>query len=256
MSNDTTSPSTDPTTDPSADAVRAGTVHVVLVPGFWLGAWAWDRVVPGLRDAGLEPHAVTLPGLESAGSDRAGITLEDHVTAVADLVRSLDGDVVLVGHSGGGMVVQHVVDRLPDRVRRAVYVDSGPMREGAAIAPDATGADHPIPSWDELAAQGSSAEGLDDALRDEVARRAVPHPAGVASTPAHASDPRRHDVPVTVICSSLTSELIQQLIAAGQMPAELPDARDVTYVDLPTGHWPMLSRPDDLAAAIAAAARA
>src|SRR5665647_1640777 len=102
------------------------TTHVVLVPGFWLGAWAWDDVVPVLRDAGLTPHAVTLPGLESPGEDRSAVTLDDHVAAVRDLVDGLAGDVVLVGHSGGGAVVQMVTDQRPERVRRVVYVDSGP----------------------------------------------------------------------------------------------------------------------------------
>ena len=47
--------------------------HVVLVPGFWLGAWAWDDVVPHLETAGLVPHAMTLPGLEpgATAQDRA-----------------------------------------------------------------------------------------------------------------------------------------------------------------------------------------
>ncbi|WP_182112441.1 MULTISPECIES: alpha/beta fold hydrolase [unclassified Actinotalea] len=239
-----------------APAAAAPAVHVVLVPGFWLGAWAWDRVVPGLRAAGFVPHAVTLPGLESADADRSGLTLDDHVDAVLDLVAALDGDVVLVGHSGGAVVVQHVVDRVPDRVRRVVYVDAGPLSAGHAIAPDASGADHPLPSWEQLAEQGSSATGLDDALRAELENRAVPHPAGVANAPARRGDARRLAVPVTVVCTSIPSPVLQDLVAAGHMPTDLPESHDVTYVDLPTGHWPMLSRPDDLAAAVAAAARA
>src|SRR5665648_793194 len=110
------------------------TTHVVLVPGFWLGAWAWDDVVPVLREAGLTPHAVTLPGLESPGDDRSAVTLDDHVTAMRDLIDGLTGDVVLVGHSGGGAVVQMVTDQRPERVRRVVYVDSGPVLDGVAVA--------------------------------------------------------------------------------------------------------------------------
>ncbi|MBO9556211.1 alpha/beta hydrolase [Cellulomonas sp.] len=242
------------TTAPSGPAERTSTVHVVLVPGFWLGAWAWDRVLPGLRAAGLEPHALTLPGLEAPDADRSQVTFDDHVRAVLDVVAGLDGDVVLVGHSGGGMVVQHVLDRAVDRVRRVVYVDSGPLSAGRAIDPSATGVDHPLPSWDELAAQGSSMEGMDDELRAEIARRAVPHPARVASAEADPRDPRRLSVPATIICTSIPSGAVQGMFGSGVIPAEVPDMTDVTYVDLPTGHWPMLSRPDDLAAAIAAAA--
>lgn len=238
---------------PTTQQTSTSTVHVVLVPGFWLGGWAWDRVVPGLEAAGLRPHAVTLPGMD-AGADRAGITLDDHVQAVVDLVDSLDGDVVLVGHSGGAVVVHSVVDRRPDRVRRAVYVDSGPMRDGVALEPDAT-QDVALPGWAELEAADTSTEGLDDAARAMVERRAVPQPVGVASAPIRLTDERRLGVPVTLICTSLSSELVQQLVAAGHLPAETAAMADVEYVDLPTGHWPMFSRPDELSAAIAAAAR-
>ncbi|WP_029663346.1 alpha/beta fold hydrolase [Cellulomonas sp. KRMCY2] len=246
------------------------TVHVVLVPGFWLGGWAWDDVLPGLRDAGLVPHAVTLPGLDSVDDDRTRITLDDHLGAVLDVVDGLDAlddDVVLVGHSGGGLVVHGVVDRRPGRIRRVVYVDSGPMRDGvvlrpeppaeAASEPDVPGeraADVPLPSWEALEAEGSSLAGLDDAALARFRERAVPHPTGVAATPLHLADARRLSVPVTLICTSMPSTLIRELVAAGQLPAELPDMTDVEYVDLPTGHWPMFSRPVDLAHAIAEAA--
>lgn len=239
-----------------------GTVHVVLVPGFWLGGWAWDDVVPTLRDAALEPHPVTLPGLAGPDDDRVGITLDDHVRTVTELVDTLDGDVVLVGHSGAAAVIQGAVDRRPGRIRRAVYVDAGPVRDGVALreATDGSGgpgdgsADLPLPSWDELEAVGDSIVGLDDAALERFRRLAVPQPIGVATTPLRLTDPRRLTVPVTVICTSLTVQTLRQLVAAGQFPTELPDVTDVDYVDLPTGHWPMFSRPRDLAEVIVHAA--
>lgn len=236
-------------------------VHAVLVPGSWLGAWAWDDVLPTLCDAGLTPHPVTLPGLDSVDADRSAITLDDHVRAVADIVDGLDGDVVLVGHSGGGVVVQCVIDRRPGRVRRAVYVDSGPLVDGAAIHPlpeDASAAersaDIPLPPWHELEAQGNSLGGLDDEARERFRMRAVPQPGGVSTAPVRLTDERRFAVPVTVICTSIPSPVLQELVADGRIPAELPRVASVEYVDLPTGHWPMLSRPVELARAIADAA--
>ena len=230
--------------------------HVVLVPGFWLGAWAWDDVVGPLRDAGLAPHAMTLPGLESVDADRSVVTLEDHVRAVVRLVESLPPGVLLVGHSGGGALVGEVVDRAPERVRRVVYVDSGPLEDGAALFPDLPpdAVEVPLPSWAALEAVGTSAQGLDDGMRAAFRARAVPHPAGPAREPVRVGDPRRLDVPVTAICSSLPSEVLRTLAHPGPpLHTELGDL-DVTYVDVPTGHWPMLSRPAELAAAIIAAA--
>jgi len=233
-------------------------MHVVLVPGFWLGAWAWDDVVEPLRAAGLEPHPITLPGLEDADADRAAITREDHVRAVRDLVEQLPPGVVLVGHSGGGTVVHAVVDQVPDRVRRAVYVDSGPLVDGAALEPNLPTAtvEIPLPSWEELAADGASPEGLDAQARATFRARAVPHPAGVARDAVRLNDPRRLDIPVTVICTSVPSAVLKTMANPGPpLHTELGEL-DVTYVDLPTGHWPMFSRPAELAAAIVDAARA
>lgn len=230
--------------------------HVVLVPGFWLGAWAWEGVVPSLHAAGLTAHAVTLPGLADDADDRRGLTLADHVTAVRDLVDGLEGRVVLVGHSGGAPVVQSVVDQRPDRIARVVYVDAGPTRDGVALFPERTDdvVDVPFPSDDELAAQQLSTEGLDADALGRLRARAVSEPAGVMASPVTLRDERRLAVPVTVVCTSLPSTTLVELTAAQVLPTELPDVADVEYVDLPTGHWPMLSRPADLGSVLVAAA--
>ena len=224
-----------------------GGVHAILVPGYWLGGWAWQDVEPGLRAAGITPHSVTLPGLD--GSSTEGLTLQDHIEAVSTLVDSLDGPIALVGHSGGGAVIQGVLDHDPERITRAIYVDSGPLIDGASLRPGATD-DILLPSWEELVADNSSIDGMDEAELTMFRQRAVAHPGGVASSPVHLTDDRRLDVPVTVICTSIPSELLKQMISAGQIPSELLSVRDVRYVDLPTGHWPMFSRAADLAIAL------
>lgn len=222
-------------------------VHAVLVPGYWLGGWAWHDVEPPLRAAGIVTHPVTLPGLD--GGDPAGITLEDHIDAVSALIDALDGEVVLVGHSGGGAVVQGVIDRRPERVRRVIYVDSGPLLEGVALMPDAV-ADVPLPAWAELAEQNSSIEGMSDAALERFRRRAVDQPVGVVRSKTRLENERRHDVPASVICTSVDSETLARMIGTGDIPSELHSVRDVRFVDLPTGHWPMFSRAADLAAVL------
>jgi len=229
----------------------------LLVPGFWLGAWAWDQVAAPLRAAGHRVETITLPGLESRDTPRAGITLADHVSAVAERVASLGSDVILVGHSGAGRIIYSATDRRPDRIRRAVYVDSGPQPDGATHHP-VPGQDQtelPLPSWDELEAGGSSLAGLDEAAKARFAERAVPQPAGPAREPIRLVNPAREQVPVTLINSSFPSAEVTRLAAEGHpFFAELPRLT-VSYVDLPTGHWPMWSRPGDLAAALAGTAR-
>ena len=76
---------------------------IVLVPGFWLGAWAWDEVADLLRADGHNVTAVTLPGLESADIDRSTITLSDHVDAICAAIKAAGAPVVLAVHSGAGV---------------------------------------------------------------------------------------------------------------------------------------------------------
>jgi pimeloyl-ACP methyl ester carboxylesterase len=229
----------------------------VLVPGFWLGAWAWDEVAGLLRADGHDVQALTLPGLESAHADRSAIRLDDHVDAV---VRVLEGGrdepSILVGHSGAGAVIYAATDRAPALVQRGVYVDSGPLPDGASVGfPTASDASEiPLPSWAELVDNGTSIDGLSEDQLAEFRSRAVPHPAGPARDPLQLVDPRRFQVPVTMITSEFPAEQVRQLTAEGHPYfAELPHL-DVTIVDLPTGHWAMWSRPDDLATELLRAA--
>lgn len=221
--------------------------HAVLVPGFWLGGWAWEMVEPPLNLAGITTHPVTLPGLD--GRNAAGVTLETHIDYVVGLIDDLEGDVVLVGHSGGAAVVQGVLDREPDRVSRIIYIDSGPLLSGMALMPDAI-VDVALPTWDELAAQNSSIDGIDDQALNRFRQRAIDEPAGVARSTVRVTDERRHEIPASVICTSIGSEVLVQMIESGDIPSELGAVHDVQFIDLPTGHWPMFSRPEDLAAAL------
>src|SRR5437763_1274756 len=95
---------------------RMPAAPIVLVPGFWLGAWAWDEVANDLRAEGHHVTAVTLPGLESAGADRSSITLADHVDAICEAVEAAGAPVVLAVHSGASVPGYGASDRIPERI--------------------------------------------------------------------------------------------------------------------------------------------
>ncbi|MGY1858163.1 alpha/beta hydrolase [Modestobacter sp. SYSU DS0290] len=125
----------------------------VLVHGAWHGGWCWDRVAPLLRAAGHEVHTPTLTGLsERAHLLSPQVGLDTHTEDVARLIEVLDlTDVVLVGHSYAGHVVSMVADRLPDRIRRRVFLDAfvGVDGETAVSLQPETVAHH----WAESAAE-------------------------------------------------------------------------------------------------------
>lgn len=231
-------------------------MDIILIPGFWLDGTSWDEVVPILQRAGHRTHALTLPGMESAEADRSQISLRDHVDAVVRVIDSLDpaaGKVVLVGHSGGGAIAHAAVDGRPDRVERVVYVDSGPLAEGAAINDEVpvVNDEVPLPDWSFF--NDSDLVDLDDELRVAFRERANPTPVHVARDPQQLSDERRYDVPATVIACEFPSTMLRQMMEQGHpYVSELAKIRDVDFVDLPTGHWPQFTRPTDLGHAIVA----
>ena len=232
-------------------------MDIILVPGLWLDGSSWDKVVPALERAGHRAHPLTLPGMESRDADRSGITLRDHVEGVVGAIDALGpagGKVVLVGHSGGCGIAYAALDARPDRVARAVYIGGFPVGDGDAIA-DAYPAENgevPLPDWSQF--EEEDLVDLDDEGRRAFRERAIPSPAQVTGDPQRLSaDERRYQVSVTVIATEFTSEMLRDWIAKGLAPVrEFTRIRDVGYVDLPTGHWPQFTRPEDLARAILA----
>ncbi|GAA4400935.1 alpha/beta hydrolase [Fodinibacter luteus] len=231
--------------------------HVVLVPGFWLGAWAWDDVIAHLSEHHLTALAVTLPGLEADDDDRGSVTLLDHVGAIeAALARAPQGArTVLVAHSGAAVPATVALDRHVDQVEHVVWVDTAPVVDGYAIDPNVTGDEHALSAqYDEELAEGSM-EGLTEEQLATFRERAVPQPTSSMREAVSLHDDRRLNVPGTIVCTSFPAAEYRSYAKQG-MPflAGILQYRKLELVDLPTGHWPMWSRPADLAAIIADAA--
>ncbi len=220
---------------------------IVLVPGWWLGAWAWDDVASQLRAAGHDVTALTLPGLDSLETDRSAITFDDHVQAIVQAVRAAGngGKVVLAVHSGAGAPGYAATDLVPDLIGAAVYVDTGP-----AIGPlddEFEGVEKPLPPADELAAS-ENLDGISEEQLEEFRNRAVPEPAGAMRGSATLSNPARLDVPTVAICTAFPSKEYQEYAAKGfGFLAGYNELKNITWIDLPTSHWPMWSKPRELA---------
>jgi pimeloyl-ACP methyl ester carboxylesterase len=227
---------------------------IILVPGFWLGAWAWDEVVADLRADGLDVSAITLPGLESLDADRSSITLSDHVDAIVEAVKAAEVPVVLAVHSASGFSGYAASDRVPDRIAAMVYVDTAPGK--GALDPDLEG-DKPM-VWKDIEAE-ENLDGLTEEQKETFRQRAVPVPGGVLREAVELTNDARKDIPSTLICTGFTAE--QYKSGAKEHPewaflAGIPELRNATWIDLPTSHWPMWSRPKELAAIIGDVAKA
>ena len=229
---------------------------LVLIHGAWHGAWCWRRVLPGLRAAGHGAHAVTLTGVgERAHLLRPDLRLRDHIADVLGLIdaEELGDDLVLVGHSYGGLVMTGVADALLARglkPRHLVYVD--------AVTP------HPGESWSsqhapetvrarlEAAAQrpdgampppDAAVFGLDGADRDWVNRRQTPQPAGVYQDRLDFDAARIAALPRTFI--DCTAPALPTIAVMRERVRREPGWQ---VLELPTGHDPMISAPEALVA--------
>jgi pimeloyl-ACP methyl ester carboxylesterase len=217
---------------------------IVLVPGFWLGAWAWDEVAAALRADGHDVTTVTLPGLESADADRSSITLSDHVDAICDAVQAAGPPVVLAVHSASGFSGYAASDRIPEQIAAMVYVDTAPGK--GALDPDFEGADKPM-VWAEIEKE-ENLDGLSEEQKETFRQRAVPVPGGVIREGVELTNDARRDIPSTILCTGFTSEQYKEAAKEGySFLAGLPELRNVTWIDMPTSHWPMWSKPQETA---------
>ena len=225
------------------------TAPIILVPGFWLGAWAWDEVADALRADGHDVTAITLPGLESADADRSSIGISDHVDAIVQAVEAAGAPVVLAVHSASGFSGYAASDRVPERIAAMVYVDTAPGK--GPLDPDFEGVEKPM-VWSEVEAE-ENLDGLSEAQKETFRQRAVPVPGGVIRQHLELTNDARRDIPSTFICTGFSAEQYQAY--AKEHPewpflAGIPELRNATWVDLPTSHWPMWSRPRELASLI------
>lgn len=259
----------------------------VLVSEAHTGGWIWQETVSRLRESGHTAHPVTLTGMgdpaRPAGPDT---DLGAHVADVVEVVDSLQApQVVLVGHGYGIHPVLGAADLRPGRIARVVHLDAGLPRDGdpplvlvpdegvrerlTAYAADASdggsgavpgrGGARPVPPPDAASwHRWGSTDGVPADALDRLAHLAAPQPAATLTQPLRRSG-TAGEVPTTgVLCLANGSSiaLVEHVVSLGDPRLEAAlTAPGVTFFELPTGHWPMLSVPGELARVLAEAAR-
>lgn len=226
-------------------------MHYVLVPGAWMGAWAWSEVASRLQRNGQKAHPITLSGLHE-NDDATGVRLATHVQDVLDYLRThMLEKVVLVGHSYSGLVVGQVAAQVPGVVAHTVYVEAFLPVDGQSLL-DVSGLDvehernliaenaglWPPPTREELSQQPL----LTTDHVDFLASRLIGHPGQTVTDPAVVPRPL-WSLPSTFIAGEnwLSGSMQMDLINS------LRKAPTWTFKSIEGGHWPMLTMPDTLA---------
>ena len=220
----------------------------VLVHGSFQGGWIWQHVATRLRAMGHSVHSPTMEGCaERRHQLRPGIDTSTYVAEVADLLFFEDlKDVVLVGTSSGGMVVCGAAEALRHRISRLVLVDALALFNGERtrdIVKRATTGPVGLASAPsrEDAEKGLFAD-LDPTTRAWVLDRYTPHPVGCSEIPVKLADFWDQDWKSTVIWC-------RQAVNPGEAHQRRAAARlRAQWRELNTGHYPMLSMPDELTA--------
>ncbi len=207
-------------------------MDIVLIAGMWLDATAWEDVVPELERLGHRPVAVTLPG---QGDGDTTATYADQVAAVTAAACAL---------------AWVAADARPDKVARVALIGGIPNAEGETYfgAFEPVEGVVPFPGWEPF--EGPDSDDMSTELKAAVAHGAIAVPATITQGVVHLSDDRRYHVPLTMVCPEFTPDQAKEWVEAGEIP-ELAKARRVDYVDIDAGHWPMYTKPVELARILA-----
>jgi pimeloyl-ACP methyl ester carboxylesterase len=224
-------------------------MDIVLIAGLWLDGSVWDKVAAQLRASGHRAVPVTLPG---QGDGNTSATLADQVATVVAAVDAAAGRPMVVGHSAACSLAWLAADARPTKISKVVLIGGFPSPDGGTYFDGSQDGALPFPGWGEF--EGPDSADLDDAAKQAIASAAIPVPEAVIRGAIRLADERRYDVPVVLVCPEFTPAQAREWIDQGEVP-ELAKSNNVSYIDIDSGHWPMISAPGELARLLAQAAQ-
>jgi len=221
----------------------------VLVPGAWMGAWAWKKVVPLLEKKGHSVYPITLTGMgERVHLASKEVGMETAIQDVLNVVKYNDIDeFVLVGHSFAGKVAAAVADRAHEKVEKLIYLDA--FRAEKVGTPqggfDATKEFGPlplgsfaIPLTEKIVSRiGSDVKGANLKLMMSMA---TPWPVKLAKDPITLSQDLESVNSAYIFCTK-SGDPVDEIVAGKWGALEGP------YRVIDAGHWPMITKPEELA---------
>jgi pimeloyl-ACP methyl ester carboxylesterase len=225
-------------------------MDILLIAGLWLDGSVWDGVASELEALGHRGVPITLPG---QGDGNTSATLADQVAMVVAAVDAAAGRPMVVGHSAACSLAWLAADARPDKISKVALIGGFPSADGETYAdffPVKDGA-MAFPGWGPF--EGPDSADLDDAAKQAIASAAIPVPEGVSRGVVKLADERRYDVPVVLVCPEFSPAQAKEWIDGGEVP-ELARAGKLSFLDIDSGHWPMISAPAELARLLSQAA--
>ena len=214
--------------------------NFVLVHGAWIGGWCWRPNAQALRKAGHEVFTPTLTGLgERSHLMNPGINLDTHIADIVNVFKHEElSDVVLVGHSYGGMVVTGVADTLADKIRSLVYLDAFVPESGRALVDLAPPEPKPQPASDyTLAPLPAAVFGASPEVAAFVDARTSPHPATCFVQPGQAHRQHRsHQEENLHLRQRSGADRLYAVLRKGQKQAGLDGAHPTVHAPCPGRH--------------------
>lgn len=220
----------------------------VLVPGAWLGGWVWKKITPMLEEKGHRVYPITLTGMgERVHLASKDLGIETAIQDVLNVINYNDlDDFILVGHSFAGKVVAAVADRSHEKVKMVLYLDA--LRPEKVRTPqagfDPTSEFGPLP-------QGGYGLPLTEKIIDNIGKdvkganrewmisKATPWPLKLAMDPITLSE-KFDSVKSAYIFCTLAGDPVDEIVAGKWGKLDGP------YKLIETGHWPMITKPDEL----------
>ena len=225
-------------------------MDILLIAGLWLDGSVWDNVAAQLEARGHRAVPITLPG---QGDGNTSAALADQVATVIAAVDAAAGRPMVVGHSAACSLAWIAADARAGKISKVSLIGGFPCSDGEPYfsgLPIQDGA-MAFPGWSEF--EGPDSADLDDGARQAFASAAIPVPEGVIRGVIKLTDERRYDVPVVLVCPEFTPDQAKEWIDHGEVP-ELARSKNISFLDIDSGHWPMISAPAELARILSRAA--
>lgn len=237
--------------------------NLLLVHGAWAGSWVWSRIQPEFEAMGYRVYTVDLPGNGCDNTPADKVNLDLYLDFLENRVACIEGPVTLVGHSGAGVIITALAERLPERVQALVYIAGMMLPSGMGFGdligellpshPEVEGInpyllwneDHSVSRVPVIAARQIFFQDLDDETAIAAAQQMTAQPEGGKTLVAHWTAERAGQVPRLYIEATEDGSVV--LVLQRAMQALVPGADVASFS---TGHAPQVGRPREVAGVI------